>query len=152
MIDAPNPKTMLSRVSRAGLWAMRGWRFEGTVPAEPRAVILAGPHTSNVDGVLLVLLTRSVGMKANWMVKDTWAKPPMGWVLDPVGAGGTMCMVPSAANGWNVSVDCDPIAATTHDNGAYGFANDGSLPCGELTFCPLAVEETSWGKVKSLFR
>jgi 1-acyl-sn-glycerol-3-phosphate acyltransferase len=65
---------------------MRGWRLEGDVPTEPRAVILAGPHTSNIDGLLLVLLTRSVGMNAKWMVKDTWSKPPMGWVLDPVGA------------------------------------------------------------------
>ena len=73
-------------------------------------------------------------------------------VLELSAAGGTMCMVPSAANGWNVSVDCDPIAPTTHDNGSYGYSTDGSIPCGELTSCVLAVEETSWGRVKSLFR
>lgn len=56
------------------------------MPSEPHAVMLAGPHTSNLDGLLLVLLTRSVGMRAYWMVKDTWVKPPMGWFTKRVGA------------------------------------------------------------------
>ena len=60
--------------------------MEGTVPTEPHAVMLAGPHTSNLDGLLLVLTTRSIGMKAYWMVKDTWVKPPMGWLTKRVGA------------------------------------------------------------------
>lgn len=84
--DAPHPKTVAARLSRAGLWALRGWKFEGEVPSEPHLVMLAGPHTSNMDGLLLVLLTRSVGMSASWMVKDTWSKPPMGWLIKPVGA------------------------------------------------------------------
>jgi hypothetical protein len=72
-------------------------------------------------------------------------------ILDPNLQGGTMCLVPSAANGWNVSVDCstDP---TIHPNGSYGFTSDGSVPCGELTFCPLPVENRSWGQVKGLYR
>ena len=52
----------------------------------PRTVMLAVPHTTNLDGLLLVLLTRSVGLKANWMVKDFWLKPPFGWVVGRVGA------------------------------------------------------------------
>jgi len=56
------------------------------MPTEPHAVMLAVPHTHNLDGLLLVLLTRSVGMKAYWMVKDTWVKPPMGWLTKRVGA------------------------------------------------------------------
>lgn len=56
------------------------------MPTEPHAVMLAAPHTSNLDGLLLVLLTRSVGMRAYWMVKDTWVKPPMGWLTKRVGA------------------------------------------------------------------
>ena len=60
--------------------------MEGPMPTEPHAVMLAGPHTSNLDGLLLVLTTRSVGMKAYWMVKHTWVKPPMGWLTKRVGA------------------------------------------------------------------
>lgn len=65
---------------------MRGWRIETTNVAEPRSVMIAVPHTTNVDGLLLVLLTRSVGMNASWMVKDVWLKPPLGWLLGLVGA------------------------------------------------------------------
>ena len=86
MTDSPNPKTLMSKVARAGLWSLRGWEFEGPLPSVNKSVMLAGPHTSNVDGLLLVLLTKSVGLRANWMVKDSWAKPPMGWVTNSVGA------------------------------------------------------------------
>lgn len=65
---------------------LRGWRIETALPAPPRTVILACPHTSNTDGLLLALLLRSAGSDASWMIKDTWTKPPMGWVLRPLGA------------------------------------------------------------------
>jgi 1-acyl-sn-glycerol-3-phosphate acyltransferase len=50
--------------------------------------MLAAPHTTNMDGLLLVLLTRSIGMTAKWMVKDTWTKGPIGVVTTRVGAVG----------------------------------------------------------------
>lgn len=84
--DAPPATTFGARASRLALRALRGWQVEGPLPEPRRAVILAAPHTSNLDGLLLVLLTRSVGMSANWMVKDLWTKPPLGWVTKRVGA------------------------------------------------------------------
>lgn len=84
--DPMNPKTMGSRVARALLWLLRGWRIETTSVSPDRTVMLAVPHTTNLDGLLLVLLTRSVGLNANWMVKDVWLKPPMGWLIGRVGA------------------------------------------------------------------
>lgn len=81
-----NPKTIGSRLARAGLWVLGGWKMNAPLPTEPQAVMLACPHTSNLDGLLLVLLTRSVGMPAKWMVKDTWTKPPIGWLSRRVGA------------------------------------------------------------------
>lgn len=77
---------MGSKVARFGLRLLRGWKIEGEVPTESHAVMLAVPHTSNMDGLLLVLLTRSIGLRSNWMVKDTWTKPPMGWLTKRVGA------------------------------------------------------------------
>lgn len=68
------------------LWLLRGWRIETTNPSPDRTVMLAVPHTTNLDGLLLVLLTRSVGMNASWMVKDFWLKPPLGWLIGRVGA------------------------------------------------------------------
>lgn len=77
---------MGAKAARLGLRVMRGWKIEGDLPTEPHAVMLALPHTSNMDGLLLVLLTRSIGMNANWMVKNTWTKAPMGWITKRVGA------------------------------------------------------------------
>lgn len=63
-----------------------GWRIETSAIPPERTVILAVPHTTNLDGLLLVLLTRSVGMSSSWMVKDYWLKPPFGWLTRRVGA------------------------------------------------------------------
>lgn len=81
-----NPKTLGSRLARIGLRLLGGWQFEGQLPDEPHVVMIAVPHSHNLDGLLLVLLTRSVGLKANWMVKDLWTKGPIGWITKPVGA------------------------------------------------------------------
>lgn len=81
-----HPNTIGARAARLGLRLLRGWRIEGELPTETHAVMLAVPHTTNMDGLLLVLLTRSVGMGSNWMVKDTWTKPPIGWLTNRVGA------------------------------------------------------------------
>ena len=84
--DPKNPKSFGSRVARAVLWLMRGWKIETTSDVPDRTVMLAVPHTTNVDGLLLVLLTRSVGLDSSWMVKDVWLKPPLGWLIKRVGA------------------------------------------------------------------
>lgn len=70
-----------------GLRLLR-WEFAPSELPPPRAVILAVPHTTNLDGLLLVLLTRSVGIAGHWMVKDTWVRPPIGWLTRRVGAVG----------------------------------------------------------------
>lgn len=50
---------------------------------------LAVPHTDNMDGLLLVLIAGSVGMKISWMVKDDWTKAPVvGGMVRKVGGVG----------------------------------------------------------------
>ncbi|HMR06236.1 MAG TPA: lysophospholipid acyltransferase family protein [Polyangiaceae bacterium] len=85
MTGRPQPKTIEARVARAGLKALGGWRYVGDVPAPRRAVCLATPHTDNMDGLLLVLLAKSVGLQLSWMVKDDWGKPPIGILIRKVG-------------------------------------------------------------------
>jgi len=70
-----------------GLRLLR-WQFAPSDLPPPHAVILAVPHTTNLDGLLLVLLTRSIGMPGQWMVKDIWVKAPFGWLTRRVGAVG----------------------------------------------------------------
>ena len=85
MADAPRPGTLAARIARAGLWGLGGWRYSGPLPAAEKAVCLAVPHTSNLDGLLLVLLAQSVGLDISWMVKDSWGKGPVGAVVKGVG-------------------------------------------------------------------
>ncbi|MEZ5066953.1 MAG: hypothetical protein R3B81_19735 [bacterium] len=69
-----------------------------------------------------------------------------------LGTGGSLCLVPSTANGFNVSVDCDPIAPTTHENAVAGFATTGLTFCDNSGDCVVSVEDTSWGNIKGLYR
>lgn len=85
MVERGDPSPVFSRLARAWLETLGGWRFVGEIPEPRRAVCLAVPHTDNLDGLLLVLLAQSVGMKISWMVKDTWGKPPMGPLIRAVG-------------------------------------------------------------------
>ena len=71
--------------------------------------------------------------------------------FDPSGLGGNACLVNSAANGWNVSVDCDTVNPTTHPNAVGGFASDGSTQCA-TDLCTVAVESETWGGIKTMYR
>jgi 1-acyl-sn-glycerol-3-phosphate acyltransferase len=81
------PAAFGARLARLGLRLLR-WEFAPSDLPPPHAVILAVPHTTNLDGLLLVLLTRSIGMPGHWMVKDVWVRPPIGWLTRRVGAVG----------------------------------------------------------------
>ena len=74
-----------SPLAKLGL-KLVGWQFEGETPTAKKYVCLATPHTSNWDGLLLVALTESIGLKMRWMIKDTWFKGPMGALLRRYGA------------------------------------------------------------------
>ena len=56
-----------------------GWTFEGKVPSEQKYVLIAAPHTSNWDFILMVLYRFALRMKVNWMGKDSLFRPPMGF-------------------------------------------------------------------------
>lgn len=82
----------MSTSKRSGIAArslhLTGWKFEGPVPGERKYVCLAVPHTSNWDGLLLMVLARSIGLELEWMIKDSWTKGPIGPVLERFGAIG----------------------------------------------------------------
>lgn len=67
---------------------LAGWEFETALPAVKKYVCLAVPHTSNWDGVLLIALARTVGMKMSFMIKNDWLRGPMGTILRRFGAVG----------------------------------------------------------------
>ena len=69
---------------------------------------------------------------------------------------GEYCIIPSAANGFNVTVDCD-VNPAAHGNQTTGYvAGGGVLSCDDSVnseLCiPVSVDATSWGHVKGLYR
>jgi len=70
------------------LWIL-GWKAVGNRPKPDKYVMIAAPHTTNMDGVLLLAATGTYGMKISWMIKHTMLKIPIfGWLLRLTGAVG----------------------------------------------------------------
>ena len=59
-----------------------GWKVTGVYPYEVRRKILAvGPHTSNWDFPLGILVRGSLNDKIKYVGKSALFKPPLGWIM-----------------------------------------------------------------------
>ncbi len=63
------------------LLRLGGWRVEGRMPTPPRFVIIAAPHTSNWDAVLMLLAAYVFRIKISWFVKSQAFFFPLGIVV-----------------------------------------------------------------------
>ncbi|HUP92675.1 MAG TPA: lysophospholipid acyltransferase family protein [Solimonas sp.] len=63
-----------------------GWRVEGLIPDQPKMVLIGGPHTSNMDGVIGLATLVAMGLDAGTMIKDTAFKGALGPLLRWLGA------------------------------------------------------------------
>ncbi len=63
-----------------------GWEVETDVPKLSKYVIVAAPHTSNWDGVLLLAVSQALELPLAFMIKDDWVKGPMGPLMKRLGA------------------------------------------------------------------
>lgn len=75
-----------SFIATTTLRALGGWKFVGGRPSPKKFVGLAVPHTSNMDGLLMLMLARKVGLDMTWMIKDDWDKPVVGPLIKHYGA------------------------------------------------------------------
>jgi 1-acyl-sn-glycerol-3-phosphate acyltransferase len=68
-------------------WIMKraGWTFKVNLTMPDKCVIVIAPHTSNWDFILGELAIHSVGMKAGFLMKDTWFFFPLGYLLKGLG-------------------------------------------------------------------
>lgn len=66
------------------------------------------------------------------------------------GQGFSVCLVPSADNGFNLTVDC---GGTGWDNGVWGFSSTTAPPC-HIDNCSFvdSVRDDTWGGIKTLYR
>lgn len=68
-------------------WLLRaaGWKVSIDVPPIDKCVICVAPHTSNWDFILGLFAYRSMGRKANFLMKDFWFFFPLGVLLRALG-------------------------------------------------------------------
>lgn len=64
-------------------WA--GWRFDVNADLPAKCIICVAPHTSNWDFILGELASRSVGIKAKFLMKKAWFVFPMGYLMRALG-------------------------------------------------------------------
>jgi len=76
--------SLMQRVA-SRLLRMAGWNIH-PFPDIPKAMVVAGPHTSNWDGVLGLACGLALGLDARFMIKHTLFKGPFGWLLRKLGA------------------------------------------------------------------
>ena len=62
-----------------------GWKFVVNIPPLKKCVICVAPHTSNWDFIMGELAIHSVGMKAGFLMKDTWFFFPVGQLMKALG-------------------------------------------------------------------
>jgi hypothetical protein len=59
---------------------LAGWRVEAPPPQAVRYVLLAAPHTSNWDFVVMMAAGMALGIWPHWVGKHTLFMPPFGWI------------------------------------------------------------------------
>lgn len=64
---------------------LTGWKVSITAPRRDKCVICVAPHTSNWDFLLGLFAYRSLGRKANFLMKKFWFFFPLGFLLKSLG-------------------------------------------------------------------
>lgn len=62
-----------------------GWSVDITAPRRDKCVICVAPHTSNMDFILGLCAYRSLGRKANFLMKKFWFFFPLKYLLRALG-------------------------------------------------------------------
>lgn len=62
-----------------------GWKVDITAKWQPKALICVAPHTSNWDFILGLSAYRSLGRKANFLMKEFWFFFPLKYLLKSLG-------------------------------------------------------------------
>lgn len=62
-----------------------GWKMRGDWPQFPKVILLAAPHTSNWDALLMLATAGAYRIKLNWMGKKSLAAGPFGGLMRALG-------------------------------------------------------------------
>ena len=85
----PAPATgLFSQVTRTCCIAylkLTGWRMQGDWPAIDKMVLVAAPHTSNWDGLQMLVAAGYYRIRLRWMGKKSLTTGPFGWIIKAFG-------------------------------------------------------------------
>lgn len=80
-----------------------GWKVSITAPRRDKCVICVAPHTSNWDFILGLAAYKSLGRKANFLMKEFWFFFPLKYIFRSLGG------IPVPAKKTNGSITNDVI-------------------------------------------
>ena len=84
IFDTPVVRTLVRWFSIVFLW-INGWRTQGALPAAPKMVMIAAPHTSNWDLPYMLFTAFVLRAKLYWMGKETIFNWPFGGLFKWLG-------------------------------------------------------------------
>jgi 1-acyl-sn-glycerol-3-phosphate acyltransferase len=80
IFDTPVINVLMHWLSRLAL-RLTGWRIVGGVPAVPKYVLIAAPHTSNWDFPVALMVCFALRLRVYWMGKASLFPPLLGGVM-----------------------------------------------------------------------
>lgn len=84
VFDTPVLKSVFYWISILSLKII-GWKKEGSLPDVPKYVIIAAPHTSNIDLPITLFLAFAFRVRVYWMGKQEIFRKPFGAVMKWLG-------------------------------------------------------------------
>ena len=83
IVPEPPPRVVrggnaFSRWFGRGMLRLLGWRVIGGLPDREKLLVIAAPHTSNWDWVIALLALWAMGLRMNYLIKDTACWWPAG--------------------------------------------------------------------------
>ena len=79
--SVPRRGNAFSRALGRTIMTLTGWKFEGTIPDEPKFVIIVAPHTSNWDFFVGLWAYFAIGFRISFLGKHTVFVGPVGWFM-----------------------------------------------------------------------
>jgi len=103
------------------LFRLWGWKISGNYPnAVEKKIFVVAPHTSNFDFFVGLLIRPIVRDKIKFIGKKSLFKPPLGWIMYPMGG------IPVDRSGRNSFVDSVVKVFNKSDRLAIALAPEGT--------------------------
>lgn len=79
------PFSQFVRVCCIAFLKLTGWRMQGDWPPIDKMVLVAAPHTSNWDGLQMLVAAGYYRIRLRWMGKKSLTTGPFGWFIKALG-------------------------------------------------------------------